>query len=858
MADPSRYLARLLTTTTLFSSTAVLALAAGPSSVALAAATCAPANGFAAQTLTNAAKATGNFGAASATGDFNKDGYTDAAIGSTGAGVGGTVTIYQGSATGLVLQSTLTMPSTAAGADLGGVLAVGDFTGDGFDDLAAGAPSFATDAGQVRVYKGSAAGIVPIAGGGADQLITQEFAGGVTEAGDRFGSVLAAGDFTGDGKADLAITADEEAPAGSTVRSGEVTVLTGTASGLARAWIIQQTPLGQTPKAGDEFGVGLAAGQVVGDSKADLIIGARKKDLGTDTDTGAIFILNGANNKAAANPIFRGQGGTADETGDMFGTSIAIDDFNKDGTPDVAVGIPYEAASTTSKRGMVEMFNGPVTATSTPYFVTPSDTLDSTDNNDAFGYGLVASDIDRDGWSDLLVSAVAAPGSGHANVGRVSLFNGNRSGVLRPERSIVQRDVKAADAANDFFGVGTSVGDFDKDGRTDAIIGAHGETRNGLASAGAAYVLDDLNPATSRAVEQYAPMAGLQTAPTSGTIGPIRYAYVDNVGGPRLITQTSPDNLSSAVRDAEGPLDAILTGRAAVGQTADKKGVAAFRSVTGDLWMRTEQTAGSTAWGPWVNHGGPDLTGITLVTQASGRLAVFGIGARGELSILPQLADGRFGAWQSTGLGNLIGTPVTVPTPDGTQIFVTDADGSVQTALWTGTALTGCAIVGDRAIVGTPAVVSYPGSRLRLFGTTADNALISIAQDTSRVFPPTWTTVQGSDVTGSPAAVFNRNAGRVTVLARGADNMIYGTTESAQTSGEFGAWESVLAVETRTDVTAVPYVSNGNEAYYFAFRDVNQTERFVVANYPTAAALRAGTPSFVEKKAPNQIAPKKK
>jgi hypothetical protein len=852
MADSSRILARLLTTTTLISSTAALTLAAGPGSAALAAATCAPANGFAAHTLTNTAKASGYFGAASVTGDFNKDGYSDAAIGSPGAGAGGTVTVYQGSATGLVLQATLAQAATASGADLGGALAVGDFNGDGFDDLAAGSPGFQSDAGQVRVYKGSAAGIAQPAAGASDQLISSEFAGDTTEAGDRFGAALAAGDFNGDGKDDLAIGADEEAPAGSTVRSGEVTVVQGSTSGLARGWIIRQAPLGQTAKAGDEFGVSLVAGQVVGDSKDDLIVGARHKDIGTDTDTGAIFILNGAGNKTTSNPIFRGQGGSADEAGDNFGSSLAVGDFNKDGNPDIAVGIPLESYTQATRRGLVQVLPGPVTATSTGYALTPGDPADSADNNDRFGSGLLASDIDRDGWSDLLVSATGAPGSGHTNAGRVTLFNGNRSGVLRPERSIVQRDVGATDGTNDYFGAGPSAGDFDKDGRTDAIIGAHGEARNGVASAGSAYVLDDLNPATPRAVEQYSPYAAQQTAPTGGSIGPIRYAYVDNSGGPRLLTQTDPENLSSTVRDAAGPLDAILTGRPAVGQLADKRGVSAFRSVTGDLWMRTEQTAGNTAWGPWVNHGGPDLTGITTATQANGRLVVFGIGARGELSILPQLANGSFGAWQSTGLGNLTGTPVTIPVPDGIQVFATDADGSVQTALWTGTALTGCATVGDRAIVGTPAVVSYPGSRLRLFGTTADGALITIIQDFSLAFPSTWTTVQDSGVTGSPTAVFNRNAGRTTVLARGADNLIYGTTESAQTGGEFGPWESILNRETRTDVLAVPYVAGGNEAYYFAFRDVNQQECLIVASYPTAAAVRAGKPVFTEKALPKQ------
>jgi hypothetical protein len=58
-------------------------------------------------------------------------------------------------------------------------------------------------------------------------------------------------------------------------------------------------------------------------------------------------------------------------------------------------------------------------------------------------------------------------------------------------------------------------------------------------------------------------------------------------------------------------------------------------------------------------------------------------------------------------------------------------------------------------------------------------------------------------------------------------------------------------------VIAVPYTASGSEAYYFAFRDVNQRELFVVPNFQTAAALRAGAPAFTTKALPKQSAPKK-
>ncbi len=72
-------------------------------------------------------------------------------------------------------------------------MAAGDFNGDGFADLAAGASGedvgSVADAGAVSVLYGSAGGLTTSGG----RLFTQ--VGGLVEAGDEFGEQLAAGDF---------------------------------------------------------------------------------------------------------------------------------------------------------------------------------------------------------------------------------------------------------------------------------------------------------------------------------------------------------------------------------------------------------------------------------------------------------------------------------------------------------------------------------------------------------------------------------------------------------------------------------------------------------------------------------------
>src|SRR5207249_835937 len=84
-----------------------------------------------------------------------------------------------------------------AGDHFGAALAVGDFNHDGYADLAIGVPGEnvgkAANAGAVAVLYGSGSGLTAK----GDDLWTQGSGGirGAAEAGDGFGSALAAGDF---------------------------------------------------------------------------------------------------------------------------------------------------------------------------------------------------------------------------------------------------------------------------------------------------------------------------------------------------------------------------------------------------------------------------------------------------------------------------------------------------------------------------------------------------------------------------------------------------------------------------------------------------------------------------------------
>jgi hypothetical protein len=240
------------------------------------------------------------FGWALAAGDFNHDSFVDLAAGAPGEAVGnaggaGAVSMLPGSVGGLTASGgqlfTQVGGAVEAGDQFGAALAAGDFNGDEFADLAAGAPServgSTVDAGAVSVLPGSAAGLT--ASGG--RLFTQ--VGGRPERFDIFGFALAAGDFDHDGFADLAASAPLE-DVGSTVDAGTVSVLPGSAGGLTASGARLFTQVGGLVEAGDEFGEQLASGDFDHDGFADLAAAAPTEDVGTVQQAGAVSVLPGS------------------------------------------------------------------------------------------------------------------------------------------------------------------------------------------------------------------------------------------------------------------------------------------------------------------------------------------------------------------------------------------------------------------------------------------------------------------------------------------------------------------------------------------------------------------------------------
>ena len=256
-------------------------------------------------------------------GDFNHDGFSDLVAGSPTANLvgpisgAGVVHVLFGSPTGPRLAGAQTwsenspnIPSSAnQNEEFGTSVAVGDFNGDTFDDLAVGAPrelvgSNSLSAGAVFEIFGSSVGLQsPSSGALVSRTFIQSDVPGSTAnavaVGDFFGNSLAAADFNGDGFKDLAIGAPGDDIAGVS-QAGTVNVIYGSSTGLdpnaigSRAPDTFHEPSFMTPQTSDEFGTSLIGWNFGQTAAADLAIGMPLKNWNGVTDAGAVVVFYGS------------------------------------------------------------------------------------------------------------------------------------------------------------------------------------------------------------------------------------------------------------------------------------------------------------------------------------------------------------------------------------------------------------------------------------------------------------------------------------------------------------------------------------------------------------------------------------
>lgn len=467
-------------------------------------------------------------------GDFNNDRFADVVIGMPTDTVGGKANagsiqvIYGGITNQLVPglrgdkvqtwnQDSVGMADTVeAGDQFGAALAVGDFNGDGFMDLAIGAPGESigstSGAGLVQILYGSASGLTAT----GSQTFNQGTGGiqGTAGANDGFGSALAVGDFNHDRIADLAIGIPGETVS-SQAGAGAVSIIFGSRSKLVatnnQLWTQDSTGIEDTAAAGDHFGAALAAGDFNADAFADLAIGSPGETVATKAGAGGVNIIRGSSSGlTSTGNLFW----TADTTGidgdsianGQFGFALAVGDFNDDSFMDLAVGAPGEnvsAATTPITGGAVHVFMGSKngsTITGSLRFAENSTgfTNSNAQNGDRFGAALTTARLGSDRFSDLVIGTpndhATVNNADAANVGSLRILFGTRSATaaLSASRSqFATQDISTlagTAAANEFFGSGFATGDTNFDTFTDLIVDVPGQSGSGSFKGGFSYI----------------------------------------------------------------------------------------------------------------------------------------------------------------------------------------------------------------------------------------------------------------------------------------------------------------------------------------------------------------------------------